>query len=155
RKVTPLGVAQLEAPSFKDWKALRSEPGQQELVDRVEVVGWLGAQRSSQGRPHTLSFLVLPEDGLADELADRALAICEDGPAWSSSGGSRRPASPAARSCSRTSRSQTSAWNTSPPASASSARTTAPGSSARCTASRRSGTGRVGSSGSPAAWAEP
>src|SRR5438309_3734082 len=28
RKVTPLGVAHLEAPSFKDWKALRTEPGQ-------------------------------------------------------------------------------------------------------------------------------
>jgi ribosomal protein S18 acetylase RimI-like enzyme len=84
RKVTPLGVAQLEAPTFKDWRALRSEPGQQELVDRVEVVGWLGAQRSSQGRPHTLSFMALPEDGLAGELADRALAICEAGPAWSS-----------------------------------------------------------------------
>jgi len=84
RKVTPLGVAQLEAPTFKDWRALRSEPGQQELMDRVEVVGWLGAQRSSQGRPHTLSFMALPEDGLADELADRALSICEAGPAWSS-----------------------------------------------------------------------
>jgi ribosomal protein S18 acetylase RimI-like enzyme len=84
RKVTPLGVAHLEAPTYKDWRALRSEPGQQELVDRVEVVGWLGAERSSQGRPHTLSFMALPEDGLAGELADRALAICEAGPAWSS-----------------------------------------------------------------------
>jgi predicted N-acetyltransferase YhbS len=84
RKVTPLGVAQLEAPTFKDWRSLRSDPGQQELVDRVEVVGWLAVQRSSQGRPHTLSFLALPEDGLADELADRALTISEAGPAWSS-----------------------------------------------------------------------
>jgi predicted N-acetyltransferase YhbS len=84
RKVTPMGVAHLEAPTYKDWRALRSEPGQQELVDRVEVVGWLGAQRSSQGRPHTISFMALPEDGLADELADRALTICEAGPAWTS-----------------------------------------------------------------------
>jgi len=84
RKVTPLGVAQLEAPTYKDWRAMRPDPGHQELVDRVEVVGWLGVERSSQGRPHTLAFMALPEDGLAGELADRALAVSEAGPAWSS-----------------------------------------------------------------------
>jgi hypothetical protein len=84
RKVTPLGVAQLEAPSYKAWRAQRDDPGHQELVDRGEVVGWLGVRRSSQGRPHQLSFMALPEAGLADELADRALAVSDGGPAWSS-----------------------------------------------------------------------
>lgn len=84
RKITPLGVAQLEAPSYKAWRVLRDDPGQQELIDRVEVVAWLGVRSSSQGRPHQLSFLALPEAGLAEELADRALAVCDGGPAWAS-----------------------------------------------------------------------
>jgi hypothetical protein len=79
-----MGVAHLEAPTYKDWKALRSVPGQQEVVDRVEIVGWCGVHRSSAGRPHTLSFMALPESGLADELADHAISATDAQPAWSS-----------------------------------------------------------------------
>jgi hypothetical protein len=85
RKVTPLGVAQLEAPSYKVWKAQQPGGGQQELLDRVEVAGWLRVQKSSSfGRPHTLDFMSLPESELAEQLADRALTLAEGGPAWSS-----------------------------------------------------------------------
>jgi predicted N-acetyltransferase YhbS len=84
RKVTPMGVAHLEAPTFRDWKALRSAPGQQEVLDRVEIVGWCRVHKSSAGRPHTLSFMALPESGLAEELADHAIVASEGQPAWSS-----------------------------------------------------------------------
>ena len=84
RKVTPMGVAHLEAPTYKDWKALRAAPGQQEVVDRVEIVGWCRVHKSSAGRPHTLSFMALPEAGLAEELADHAIVSSDGQPAWSS-----------------------------------------------------------------------
>ena len=84
RKVTPMGVAQLEAPTYKDWKALRAAPGQQEVLDRVEIVGWCRVQKSSAGRPHTLSFMALPESGLAEELADHAILVADAQPAWCS-----------------------------------------------------------------------
>ncbi len=84
RKVTPWGVAHLEAPSFRSWKALRHEPGQQEVVDRVEIVGWCRVQKGSQARPCTLAFMALPEQGLAEELADHAIAAADAQPAWCS-----------------------------------------------------------------------
>lgn len=84
RKVTPMLVAQLEAPTYRDWKALRTVPGQQEVVDRVEIVGWCRVQRSAPGRPHTLSFMVLPEADLVDQLADHAILTSGGEPAWSS-----------------------------------------------------------------------
>ncbi|HEX6548030.1 MAG TPA: hypothetical protein VF134_04740 [Candidatus Dormibacteraeota bacterium] len=86
RKVTPQGVSQVEAPTYKDWKTLRDEPGgQQFVVDRVELVAWSRVQHSSEPtRPHTLGFMVLPELGLADDVADHALSQAGGGPAWSS-----------------------------------------------------------------------
>ena len=84
RKVTPWGVAHLEAPTFRDWKALRGAAGQQEVIDRVEIVGWCRVQKGSQARPHTLSFMALPERGVADELADHAIAVSDAQPAWCS-----------------------------------------------------------------------
>ena len=95
RKVTPLGVAQMEVPNYKEWRRLKSEPilrlgrahADQFVVDRVELVGWAGIQKAdSTTRPHTLSFLALPEPGLPDELADYAIAALgsRPGPAWSS-----------------------------------------------------------------------
>lgn len=84
RKVTPMLVASLEAPTYRDWRALRAAPGDQQLIERVEVVGWCRAQKSSQGRPHTLAFLALPEAGLAEELADHAIVATGAEPAWSS-----------------------------------------------------------------------
>lgn len=85
RKVTPPGVSQVEAPTYRDWKMLREEPGgQQFVVDRVELSGWSRIVSSDEpSRPHTLAFLALPEQGLVDDLADHALAQTGGGPAWS------------------------------------------------------------------------
>ena len=60
----------------------------------------------------------------------------------STSGASRRRASWGARWCSPSGRSRPRTWSTSSPASGPSGRTTAPGSRAPCTASRRCATGR-------------
>ena len=96
RKVTPRGIATIEAPTFKEWRALqgewfghhpiRGESDEQFVLDRVEIMGWLRVQRSSSTRPHTLSFMVLPEDHLPEELADHALGLlgARPGPVWSS-----------------------------------------------------------------------
>ncbi len=84
RKVTPMGVSALEAPTYKDWKALRAGTGQQEVIDRVEIVGWSRIQKGSQARPHTLFFMALPESGLAEELADQVIRALDGEPAWSS-----------------------------------------------------------------------
>src|SRR5207245_7802345 len=82
RKVTPQGVAQLEAPTYKAWKALRAAQGQQEVVDRVEIVGWCRVHKSSAGRPHTLSFMPLPALGLAEALAAPASVAGAVQTAW-------------------------------------------------------------------------
>jgi len=95
RKVTPLGVAQREVPNSKEWRRLKAEPilrlgrahAQQFVVDRVELVGWVGIQKAGGPTlPHTLSFLALPEPGLPEELADHAIVALgkPSGPAWSS-----------------------------------------------------------------------
>ena len=84
RRVTPYAVAHLEAPTFRDWRVLHGAPGQQEVIDRVEIVGWCRVQKGSQARPHTLSFLALPDRALADELADHAIVAAERQPAWCS-----------------------------------------------------------------------
>ncbi|HLQ61984.1 MAG TPA: hypothetical protein VK131_08985 [Candidatus Acidoferrales bacterium] len=87
RKVTPLGVAQLEAPSYGEWRALRrrSTGGEELVVDRVELTAWTRVERGTGAAPSTLSFLVLPEAPLPEEMADFALGLLEAGqPAWSS-----------------------------------------------------------------------
>jgi hypothetical protein len=94
RKVTPQGVSQLEAPTYREWRALhggwtgRIRPrGAEELVvDRVEIAGWVKAQRASGTRPGTLSFMCLPESPLPEELADLGISLLGDAdvPAWSS-----------------------------------------------------------------------
>lgn len=96
RKVTPQGVSQLEAPTYREWRALHGEwtgrlaargsEKQEQVVDRVELVGWVKAEQSSGARPHTLSFLALPESSLPSELADLGLSLLgdSDAPAWSS-----------------------------------------------------------------------
>jgi ribosomal protein S18 acetylase RimI-like enzyme len=84
RRVTPWGVAHLEAPTYRDWRALRGASGQQEVIDRVEIVGWCRVQKGSQARPHTLWFMALPERGVADELADHAITASDAEPAWCS-----------------------------------------------------------------------
>ncbi len=96
RKVTPQGVSQLEAPTYREWRAMHGEwtgrlaarrSEKQELViDQVELVGWVKADRSSGPRPNTVSFLALPESSLPGELADLGLSLLGDSelPAWSS-----------------------------------------------------------------------
>jgi len=97
RKVTPQGVSQLEAPTYREWRALhggewtgrlaaRGSDKHEYVVDRVEVVGWVKAERSSGARPDTLNFMVLPEGPLPGELADFGLSMLGDSeaPTWSS-----------------------------------------------------------------------
>jgi GNAT superfamily N-acetyltransferase len=97
RKVTPQGVSQLEAPTYREWRALhggvwtgrlaaRGSETQEHVVDRVELVGWVKAERSSGARPDTLNFLSLPEGPLPGELADFGLSLLRgsEAPAWSS-----------------------------------------------------------------------
>jgi GNAT superfamily N-acetyltransferase len=97
RKVTPQGVSQLEAPTYREWRALhggewtgrlaaRGSEKQEHVVDRVELVGWVKAERSSGARPDTLNFLALPEGPLPGELADFGLSLLRgsEAPAWSS-----------------------------------------------------------------------
>ncbi len=97
RKVTPQGVSQLEAPTYRDWRALhgpewtgglrgRTSDRQEHVVDRVEVAGWVRVERGSGARPDTLQFLALPENPLPAELADFGLSLLRESeaPAWSS-----------------------------------------------------------------------
>ncbi|HYM66626.1 MAG TPA: hypothetical protein VEW68_04995 [Patescibacteria group bacterium] len=97
RHVTPQGVSQLEAPTYKEWRALhgaewtgrlaaRGSEKLEQVVDRVEVAGWVKVERSSGARPDTLNFMVLPESPLPSELADFGLSMLGDSesPAWSS-----------------------------------------------------------------------
>jgi GNAT superfamily N-acetyltransferase len=96
RKVTPQGVSQLEAPTYRDWRALHGEwtgrlsargSDKPELVvDRVELAGWVKVERSSGARPNTLNFLAVPERPLPEELADLGISLLagSDAPAWSS-----------------------------------------------------------------------
>jgi len=97
RKVTPQGVSQLEAPTYREWKALhpsewtgalgpRGADKQEHVVDRVEVVGWVRMQRGSGARPDTLQFMALPDSPLPAELADFGISLLGDSaaPAWSS-----------------------------------------------------------------------
>jgi hypothetical protein len=90
RKVTPRHVSQLEAPTYREWRALHSDRAgtnrEEVVVDRVELAGWVRAERSRGTQPHTLSFLVLPEPPLPDELADLAINLLGDvrQPVWSS-----------------------------------------------------------------------
>jgi predicted N-acetyltransferase YhbS len=97
RKVTPQGVSQLEAPSYREWKAMhggewtgrlaaRGSDKHEYVVDRIELVGWVKAERSSGARPDTLNFMALPEGPLPGELADFGLSLLGDSaaPAWSS-----------------------------------------------------------------------
>jgi hypothetical protein len=97
RKVTPQGVSQLEAPTYREWRAMhggewtgrlsaRGSDKQELVVDRVEVVGWVKVERGSRTRPDTLEFMALPEQPLPGELADFGLSMLgeSDAPAWSS-----------------------------------------------------------------------
>jgi hypothetical protein len=82
RRVTPHEVVRLEAPTYREWRAIRAVAGQQEVVELGEIVAAWRFQRGSPARPHILSFLALPEPDLAGDLADRAVHACDRQPAW-------------------------------------------------------------------------
>ena len=97
RKLTPQGVAQVEAPTYREWRAIhggewtgrltaRGSDKLEHVVDRVEIAGWVKAETGSGTRPATLQFMALPEDPLPGELADFGLSILKDSevPVWSS-----------------------------------------------------------------------
>ena len=87
RKVTPQGVSQVEAPTYREWGALhKGETTGGHVVDRIEVVGWVRMQRGGGARPDTLQFMSLPEHPLPAELADFGISLLgeSDAPAWSS-----------------------------------------------------------------------
>jgi hypothetical protein len=87
RKVTPQGVSQLEAPTYREWRALHTgEVAGGYVVDRIELVGWARMQRGGGARPDTLQFMALPENPLPSELADFGISLLgdSDAPAWSS-----------------------------------------------------------------------
>jgi len=96
RKVTPQEVSQLEAPNYREWRALhggwtgrlaaRGSEKQELVVDRIELLGWVKAERSSGARPNTVSFMSIPDGALPVELADLGLSLLgeTDLPAWSS-----------------------------------------------------------------------
>jgi len=87
RKVTPQGVSQLEAPTYREWKAMHAnELTGGEVVDRIEIVAWVRMQRGSGARPDTLQFMALPESPLPSELADYGISLLGDSgsPVWSS-----------------------------------------------------------------------
>ena len=97
RKVTPQGVSQIEAPTYREWRAMhggewtgrlaaRGSDKQEYVVDRIEVVGWVKVERGSGARPDTLNFMALPEGPLPGELADFGLSLLgeSEAPAWSS-----------------------------------------------------------------------
>ena len=87
RKVTPQGVSQLEAPTYREWKAIHAgEAAGSYVVDRIEVVGWVRMQRGGGARPDTLQFMALPENPLPAQLADYGISLLgeSDAPAWSS-----------------------------------------------------------------------
>jgi GNAT superfamily N-acetyltransferase len=82
RRVTPQDVARLEAPTYRDFRALRQDPGQQEVVERLEIVAWWRLQRGDHTRPDRLAFLAVSGRDLAEELADHALGAIAGRPAW-------------------------------------------------------------------------
>jgi hypothetical protein len=89
-------VSQVEAPTYREWRALhggwtgrlaaRGSEKQELVVDRIELLGWVKAERSSGARPNTVSFMAVAEGSLPGELADLGLSLLgeSDRPAWSS-----------------------------------------------------------------------
>jgi hypothetical protein len=87
RKVSPQGVSQVEAPTYREWRALHAgEAANSHIVDRIEVVGWVRLDGGGGARPHTLRFMALPESPLPAELADFGISLLGDSeaPVWSS-----------------------------------------------------------------------
>ncbi|MGH7870547.1 MAG: GNAT family N-acetyltransferase, partial [Candidatus Dormibacteraceae bacterium] len=85
RRVTPAEVVGMEAPTYLEWKELRSIPGQQEVLEQGQLAAWLRFHQGSGARPHTISLLALPDDAeLAQQVVDRAVRRCDGSAAWAS-----------------------------------------------------------------------
>lgn len=82
RRVTPAEVARLEAPTYRDFRALRQDPGQQEVVERLELVAWWRLHRGDGTQPDRLAFLAVAGREVAEGLADHALRAVAGRPAW-------------------------------------------------------------------------
>jgi L-amino acid N-acyltransferase YncA len=95
---TPKAVSQMEAPDFDQWRAVYDSewlgrfgrrPAVSLVVDRGEIVGWLGVEPASPGRPHTVMLAARgdasPHGEIQAELlgeAGRRLAPRAPGPVW-------------------------------------------------------------------------
>ena len=64
----------------------RGSDKQEQVVDRIELIGWVKAMKSTGARPDWLQLMALPEQPLPGELADFGLSMLGDSvsPAWSS-----------------------------------------------------------------------
>jgi hypothetical protein len=79
---TPRAVSQLEAPDFAQWQALHESewnaglsrgPGRGWLLERAEVLAWLGLQPGAPGRPHTIALMVRSDAGADGDVQQRLL----------------------------------------------------------------------------------
>jgi len=89
----------VEGATFAEWRQNfqhgswasrlpRASRPRQFVVDRVQVMGWMGLTPGSGARPNTMGLLALPEPApLLDELIDRSMAYLaghRPGPVWCS-----------------------------------------------------------------------
>lgn len=99
RAVTPREVTDALASSFKEWRdnfqlgwwtgaVPRPVRRRQFVVDRVEVVGWLGVTPGGGGRPTILGLMARPEPrDLLETVVEQGLAYVAEhhpGPVWCS-----------------------------------------------------------------------
>jgi len=99
RAATPREVSAVEGATFSEWRqnfqhgswASRLPRGprpRQFVVDRVQVMGWMGLTPGSGARPNTMGLLALAEPAsLIEELIERSmgyLAGHRPGPVWCS-----------------------------------------------------------------------
>jgi len=99
RAATPREVSAVEGATFREWRQNfqqgswrsrlpRASRQRQFVVDRVQVMAWMGLTPGSGARPNTLGLLSLPEPpGLLEELVQRSLGYLaghRPGPVWCS-----------------------------------------------------------------------
>jgi L-amino acid N-acyltransferase YncA len=95
---TPRAVSQIEAPDFAQWRAVHEAEWLQRFSRRTskslvveqsnEIVGWLGIEPGSPGRPHTVSMMARDDDASQGQLQLRLLdrarreLASHPGPIW-------------------------------------------------------------------------
>lgn len=96
RSVTPKEVSAVEGASFNEWRQgfqqgwwtsrlPRPAKQRQFVVDKGQVIGWMGIRPGSGTRPHTLGLMALPEPDLLSNLVQRSLSYVAQhrpGPVW-------------------------------------------------------------------------